>query len=719
MKNMASPWFRAAFCGLLLSGSQLMAAEAEPEVALQTGAQQPSVLDTITVIGRPDRAREVQGSATVLTAETLSQSHVLTTNEALRKVPGVNVRDEEGLGLRPNIGIRGLNPTRSTKVLLLEDGLPVTYAPYGANESYYHPPIDRFQRVEVLKGALVNAYGPQTLSGVVNYLTPNPPQEFTGRIGASGGSREYFNAHLRLGGKGMLFDYVRKQGDAARDHQRSELDDFNFKAVTELSPSHSLIARASHYIENSDVSYSGITDAEFANFGAEYNPFSNDTFDAHRSGGSLTHDWDMGERGSLTTSVYLAAFSRDWWRQSSTTSDGQCGTQFTADRRAGIAVDADTCNSAQGRLRDYRTYGIEPRYRLKHALFGLDNELQVSARAHFEAQYRLQENGTTAGARSGTRVEDNERYVDAYSAFVQNRFDFGRLSLTPNLRIEEIEFERRNQLTGERGDDSVSEVLPGLAAGFELSKDALLYASVYRGFAPPRVEDLISNTGTSAEVDAEESVNAEVGLRMQVREGVQFETSIFRNDYSNLIAVGSIAGGSTPLAQGDVLIEGAELNGRADFGRILGSTHNPFVELAYTVLPTAEVESAFERVDNGMPANGSEEGKRLPYAPRHLFTSTLGYQHPLGIELRLEAVYIANQFSDFANTEDPDGSGQVGRISSSTVWNAAANYSLAQTGLSLFVTAKNLGDKEYIVDRTRGIQTGLPRLVQAGLSYRF
>ena len=80
------------------------------------------VLKAVTIIGEPDDLARTAGSAQVLDADTLRASRVFTTSEALRKLPGVSVRDEEGFGLRPNIGIRGLNPTRSTKVLLLEDG---------------------------------------------------------------------------------------------------------------------------------------------------------------------------------------------------------------------------------------------------------------------------------------------------------------------------------------------------------------------------------------------------------------------------------------------------------------------------------------------------------------------------------------------------------------------------------------------------------------------
>jgi Fe(3+) dicitrate transport protein len=682
----------------------------------------PVVLEAVTVIGGPDAAAALPSSSTVIDAETLKSSRVFTTNEALRKAPGVNVRDEEGFGLRPNIGIRGLNPTRSTKVLLLEDGIPLAYAPYGDNASYYHPPIDRFDRIEVLKGSAMNLYGPQTIGGVINYITPIPPQTLSGGLALTAGSRDYFNGHAYVGGNGMLVDYVRKQGDGARDNINSQLDDLNFKGVFELAGDHQLITRANYYREDSQITYSGLTDAEFRNFGPRYNPFENDEFDTERAGLSASHEWTLDPLSKLTTHVYWANFSRDWWRQSSTTTDTQCGDAFRDARLAGTAVDPNTCNSRQGRLRDYYTYGVEPRYRLMHKAFGLDNELQLGVRAHFETQDRTQKNGTSPTADDGTVVEENERKTDAYSAFVQNRFDFGRLAVTPSLRVENIGYERENKLTGASGDESLTEVLPALGATYELSERNTLFGGVHKGFAPPRTEDLISNTGTSVDLDAEESLNFEFGLRSRPMPGLAYEVTAFHNDFKRQIAVGSIAGGSTPLAVGETLYQGLEFSGRFEFGPALNWAPGLFAELAYTYLPTADAESAFIRVDNGMPVTGSAEGNRLPYAPRNLATGTLGYAHAAGFDLRLEAVYVGKQFSDFANTRDApaNGNGQVGEIDSHLLWNAAVNYRLASLpGMTLFLAGKNLADKDYIVDRTRGIQTGMPRLVQGGVEYSF
>src|SRR5687767_2635966 len=170
------------------------------------------VIPKIEVIGSEENLEHIPGSGQILDEETLEGSRPFTVNEALRKAVGVNVRDEEGFGLRPNIGIRGLNPTRSTKTLLLEDGILLAYAPYGDNASYYHPSIERYERIEVLKGAGQILFGPQTIGGTINYVTPTPRKEFGGHAELTGGNRDFLSGNFRVGGKNMLFDVIRKQG---------------------------------------------------------------------------------------------------------------------------------------------------------------------------------------------------------------------------------------------------------------------------------------------------------------------------------------------------------------------------------------------------------------------------------------------------------------------------------------------------------------------------
>ncbi|MGA0839690.1 MAG: TonB-dependent receptor family protein [Pseudomonadales bacterium] len=688
-------------------------------------------LEIVSVLGERDRTADLPGSHDVLDAEELLELHVMTTSEALRKAAGINVRDEEGFGLRPNIGLRGLNPTRSTKMLLLEDGIPLAYAPYGDNASYYHPPIDRFDRIEILKGAAVNEYGPQTVGGVINYITPTPANDPAGMLRITGGNRDYTNLHGRVGGYGLQLDIIDKRGDGARDNVHSTLQDVNLKYLREIAPDQTLIARLNRYQESSDLTYSGITDTELARFGYRYNPFDNDTFDTERHGASFTHRWQASDRATLTSNVYYSNFARDWWRQSSTTTDSQCNAttyqidgapqNFQSARALGFAVDPDDCNSRQGRLRDYESYGIEPTFAYRHTLFGAESTTTLGLRAHREIQQRRQINGTQPTSKSGTRVEDNKRDTRAFAGYLENRFEIDRLSITPGLRLEHIANDRRNAITGADGEATLSEWLPSLGLSYTLADRVQLFAGVHKGFAPPRNEDLIDNSGFATDVDVEESVNLELGVRAQLNAGTSLDITLFRNDFKNQIAVGSIAGGSTPLAEGKALYQGVEVTAYAGADAIADLHWVPYAQVAYTWLPTADIESEFRRVDSGAVIPGATSGNRLPYAPEHLLTARAGARSQSGVDFHVELVLVDDQYADFANTESAsvNGNGQIGEISSYHIWNVALNWQVPGMPLTVFTTVKNVADENYIVDRTRGILTAPPRLVQGGFEIRF
>ena len=662
-----------------------------------------SSMATVYVIGGEANLTNLSGAGQILGKKELEDAHVFTVNEALRKVPGVNARDEEGFGLRPNIAMRGLNPSRSTKITLLEDGLPLAYAPYGDNASYYHPMVDRYERIEVLKGASSLMFGPQTIGGVINYITPAPRQAFGGYVQGVLGNRDFNNEKLTLGGGGLNLDFGHKEGSGSRDNTSHKLDDLNIKYSTQISNRQIITVRGNLYTEYSQQTYSGLTQAEFDNFGSSYNPFKNDYFEAKRTGLSLSHDFFIDDHTNLITSVYYSKFERDWWRQASTTTDTQCG--FVTSRANGVAINPDACNSIQGRLRNYETWGIEPRITVTHSL----GEFQAGARIHFEEQNRKQINGTSPTARSGTLAENNLRNTSAYSGFIANRFDIEKFSITPIARYESIKAQRINELTGVTGETSVYAFTPGIGATWNPNKNMTIFTSLHKGFAPPRVEDLVGSTGTATDVEKENSKNFELGLRSQPMTGVSVQAAYFRNAYDNLIAVGSIAGGSIPLSQGKALFEGLELAANIDFANGI------FSRLALTWLPTAEQTEAFSNVSTG--AVVGSQGKRQAYSPENTVTAAVGYGFE-AFKFEIEAQYIGSQFSDFANTVSPDNTGQLGEIAAYTVWNASINYQYDKA-LSGFITGKNLMDKTYIVDRTRGILVGMPLLIQVGMKYAF
>jgi Fe(3+) dicitrate transport protein len=676
------------------------------------------------VAGGPETLRRIPGSVDVLGPEALEAARVSTTTEALRKATGLAVRDEEGLGLRPNIGVRGINPTRSTKLLLLEDGLPLAFAPYGDNATYYHPPIERFETVEVLKGSGQIAYGPVTVGGVVNYLTPEPPPRPAATLRGTAGNRGYTNLHATAGGTfgraGFVLDAMRKQGEGARQNTHSTLHDLNAKGTLALGAGHTLAAKASYYAEDSMLTYSGLRQAEYE-AGARANPFHNDAFDGWRLGGSLKHLVLLGPQAVLTTQLYTSRFSRDWWRQSSNSNQRP---NDASDPACGGMANLDTTCGNEGRLRDYGLFGVEPRLRAGHRLLGVASEAELGLRAHFEWQERRQENGDTPTARGGRLVEDNRRTNAAWSGFVQNRFLLGRLTLTPGVRFEAIGYERLNRLgnegAGVSGETSVRQWVPGVGAALALRPSLSLFAGVHRGFAPPRTEDVISNTtGGAVDLAPELSWNYELGLRSQ-RSGLGLDLTLFRMDYENQIIPASVAGGTgaTLTNGGATLHQGFELGARVDTAGLTGSRHNVALRAAFTAVPTARFEGARFSTQPGA-GNVSVTGNRLPYAPERLFNAGLSYTHPSTASAILELVHVGTQFGDDLNTVEPSLDGQRGRLPSFTIWNATVNLPFRALRSTAFLAVKNLLDRLYVADRTRGVLPGPPRTLQLGLVARF
>jgi Fe(3+) dicitrate transport protein len=724
----------------------------------ESGSAQPAT--EIVVVGTPEDAEAIAGSFAKVTEEDMRRSRVLNVNDALRQVAGVFPRDEEGAGARPNIGIRGLNPVRSTKVLLLEDGIPLGFAPYGDNAAYYHPPIQRFTGVEVLKGAAQVRFGPQTIGGVVNYITPDVPDEFTANGTIAAGNRDMLMLDGQIGGKllggGVLVHVNHNQTDGNRDNQAISFTDIFVKGAWELGADHGLSIKLSRFREDSQVTYSGLTRAEFA-ANPRGNVFINDDFQTERLNATLAHRWNLTDDLTLRTTGYYHYFTRDWWRQSS--NSGQRPNDASDPTCGGLANLSTTCGN-EGRLRDYDTYGVESRLTIDHGLMGFGGETEIGVRYHEERQARRQWNGDSPSARTpGTGInagvrENNQRDVNAFSAFMQSRFELGRISLTPGVRAEFIDLARRNLpidvLAGGRpsgaltavtsGRDSLDKVLPGMGATWAITDAITLYGGVHRGFAPPRVEDIITAAGGSVDLDPELSWNYEIGLRGEIVRGINADATFFVMDFANQIVAQSVAGGvgATLTSAGETFHRGGELALNAssrDAGWTEGET-DVFARLAVTWVADARFNSTriaaapcFDGAITGTPvATGSGavpcgvarnvDGNRLPYSPEWLVSGAVGVAHN-GFTGQLEMISQSSIFADDANTIPVTPDGQRGLIAGWTQVNAALSYGPPGGKWEVFTSVRNLFDRLYVVDRARGILPGQPLTVQAGVTLRY
>lgn len=712
----------------VLRVSMLGYAEATVAVSVRSGetfsvaialSPRPVDLPTIEIMGtHPAVFMKIPGSAEIVGRSTITRSHPVGFNEILRKVPGIVVRDEEGFGIRPNIGIRGLFPTRSGKVLLLEDGVPFTQAPYGDPAAYYHPPITRFDRVEVLKGSGQIRFGPQTIGGVINYLTPLPPAKPAASAKFMAGNRNYLYGQLDAGTTwgptGVFVNYSHKRGDLARENTSTTLNDLTGKFVWKLDERSNLSVKANLYSETSNVTYAGLTKIEF-----EENPFQNqfrdDWFYVTRYGTHLIYDRYISDGGAaFAVNLYGYRFKRHWWRQGN---NGGTNSTDPGNTPGVRTILNPTRNDGRNRL--YTVWGIEPKFRTNHRLLGVLHETDFGIRAHYEIQDRKQIQGNSPTAREGMLVEDNLRETNAYSVFIQDRMFFGNhWTLSGGVRVENVHHARTNRLNEASGSTSLAEIIPGVGATFNPTPHITLYTGIHRGFAPPRVEDIISNTdGSSVDLDAEKSWNFELGVRAKAFEGLELHATAFQMDFENQIIPASLAGGNatTLTNAGETLHRGIELRATTTLPSL--GLVNPTLDISYTYLPEASFRG--ERYSAINPTRRIT-GNRLTYAPEHLLTASLGVESKEELySFRIEAVYVSDQFSDDLNTVEITPNGRQGVIPTHTIWNFAGNYTFSSLNLTVVVAVKNLFDKVYVVDLSRGMLPGSPRFFQYGLEWRF
>ena len=157
-------------------------------------------------MGQKDRRNRTSGSVHQVDEEELERFEEDDVHQILARVPGVYARDEEGFGLRPNIGLCGASAERKAKVTLLEDGILVGPAPYAAPAAYFFPLTTRMTQVEVFMGPSAVGYGPQTIGGAVNMISRTTPREGSlAKIDLAYGSFNAMKGHMALGHRSGAF----------------------------------------------------------------------------------------------------------------------------------------------------------------------------------------------------------------------------------------------------------------------------------------------------------------------------------------------------------------------------------------------------------------------------------------------------------------------------------------------------------------------------------
>lgn len=739
--------------------AQVPVEELHPQAAAEE--QKPLKIPLTEVIGTsPTALDHIPGSGKVITNEAIERNHRFTINEALREVPGVHVRDEDGLGIRPNIGIRGLEPTRSRKVHIMEDGVPIMLMPYADPSSYYFPPVFRFDRIEVLKGSGQLLYGPQTIGGVINLITRMPSAKPEGNFQVWGGNLNYLNTHFDYGGTwgktGYLVDYTHYQTDTPRfTNIRAKVDDLTFKAVHELSDRTQILAKFNYYRENSGIGYQGLTEAEWSARGQDrQTAFTSDHMDFMRLGYHVAVNHMFTADLTSTVNLFGHYIQRDWTRQAiqgvnaNGTNNG--GIQF-GNTIPATSVFAVPANQRFTNEREYWVWGVEPRFQYTHALpFGVSGKADFGARYMFEQSDRkqLRNLGSGVGVSSscfgqiGTTQtclnENNFRTTNAYAFFLQEQLIFGQFTVTPGVRVEHISYDQNNRLqnngNGNYGKTNFTEVLPGVGVTYSPFRNSTFFFGAHRGMAPPQISDAINPTGQIVDLGPELSWTYEFGVRGNLTHWAGYSISGYQMDFDNQIISQSAAGGTgaTLTSAGKTQHRGAEVGLQVDvLDAVTGRNDDQDITLDLNYGWVAQAQFRENRNSSitgaallpGEVGIVSVSGNRLPFSPEHMLTAGIGYAnrafHLGAFNARVETQCISDQFSDDRNTVAPTPNGQRGLVKGWCMLNASVNQHVKKINTTFFFTGKNMLGQDVIMDRSRGIYPGLPALWQAGAKWTF
>ena len=654
-------------------------------------------LPSINVIDRQEgEASSIPGAIDIISPEEMEMIQPASLQDALKIVPGVNARDEEGYGAIPNIGIRGLSPNRSTKVLILEDGAPIQPSLFLSNASYYSPPVERISSIEVLKGATGLRYGPNTIGGVINYQSKTPLKD--GIVKGKLGSHGYRLLELEAGtsseqkSMGGGINLITSEANGFRNNGY-RMNDILVKGGMAIGQSQWLGLKLTRYENEINTSYVGLRPDEFIHTPTK-NPAPDDQFLSNRTSFDINHELEIDTSTKLKTLMYWSQLERNFWRRDVASKTRQ-GTSF---------VDCGgTAYCVTGRNRNFDMLGIDSRLFTNYQAFGIQNESEIGVRLHSETMSNKTER-SNAGPRARTGVitgnENND--AKAVALYLQNRFLFtDQFAVTPGVRVESYRQNRKNEMNGVQGQANNTELVPGIGATWQLAPELQLYSSVYKGFAPAMISAAISGDGVDQKLDAERSMNIEFGFRGQAQKWT-YEGAAFRMDFSNQIVNQALSGGISKTNGGQSLHQGAE----GALGYAITSAWSVLANATY--IPVAEFKGG----------TLGPIGNRIPYTPK--LTGNLGLNYSKdGLKSFLNAYHVSSQYADSANTVQESNDGTKGLIPSFTTLNWSIVYS-PQKDLKLFGVVRNLFDKKFISGRSPdGIFPGAERNFEIGLAYQF
>jgi len=700
-------------------------------------------VEKIRILGSNDGLRTDTGSATFISELDLEKFEYDDINRVLAKVPGVNIRQEDGYGLRPNIGFRGATPERSKKIALMEDGILIAPAPYSASAAYYFPQVSRMVGVEVFKGPASIKYGPNTVAGALNLVTRSIPKESTGGLEIAIGSDGYNKYHAHYGNTdgrfGYLIEALNFNADGFKDlddgsdtgfDKNSFMAKFNYDLSND-NVDQLIELKLGHDTEKSHESYLGLTEEDFSiTPNRRYAASQNDLMDWTHSNALVSHFIEFQDT-SLTTRAYYNQFERSWDKLNGFRSAPALETVIARpnenDNATLLEILRGERDSEVSRndlilgdnAREYYSWGIQSDLTKSFKIAGLTHELEVGLRYHVDEierfhtiDYYSMVNGLLVKTTSDSTIETtfNTELSKAFSIYIQDSITIDALTLTAGLRGEYIDAIYQNSKNDNDWLTKKSRIwLPGISGFYKVNNELGFLMGINKGYVPTSPQQ-------DPEVKPEESVNYELGSRFN-NGTTMAELVLFFNDFSNLKESCTFSASAdcnvidTEYNAGEVDIYGIE----ASLNHTLSLTDN--IDMPLSAVYTYSKSEFKESFISDFPLWGEIiAGDEVPYLPKHQITLTMELASN-DWQASLLAKYIGEM-------KETSGTGEhinyVGVSTNSlTVLDFSGSYDINDDS-NLYLKVDNIFEAvESVSRRPFGARPSKPRQVVVGYKLSF
>ena len=728
--------------------------EANPDSVQLSTPPSKFTLDEVVVIGSKSNAQNLPGSGVYLEAGEIRKHGYADINQILSKVPGVYLRQEEGFGLFPNISLRGADPGRSAKVTIMEDRLLTAPAPYSAPEAYYSPSAGRMSGIEVLKGSSQLKYGPHTTGGVINYISTRIPTTWQYYFKTMFGSDREARVHSYLGNLhhtssgrwGYLLEYYQQESRGFKridskadfsDTQRAGFRKIDPTIKVSWEPVSSLYQKFEFKLGHADLSadetYLGLTDTDFReNPYRRYSASRFDNFKSEQTRSYLRYTIIPAPRLEITATAYYNKFHRDWFKLRATGED-----LLDPARLAVLKGEAAGVLDYRHNNRNYYLGGMETNLYFDLQAGRISHILELGVRYH-EDQIRQNQTDVSFLQDGAGNITDRMEGVPggggnrkqnsgSVAIFAQDKIETGRLTLTPGLRIEFIDYAYTDYDTKGspdsvvgKGQSALTLFAPGAGLVYRASRRLSFFGGLYRGYSVPGPRDnALSN------LKNETSLGSELGIRYN-QGHFRTEVVAFHTYFQDLLVPDNVGLGgleSKTENAGNIRSYGLEFKLGYDAGAAgrWGFSSPTFVALTYT---QATLDGDANSLNEESIFAGGKDGARVPYVPvwQAAFGSGLEFKQ---VGLHLEGTFCGSSYTTANNTDlqmDPNtGSpnANFGKTDDYLIFDATIRYRFNSV-LELSASLHNLSDKKYLVSRHPvGPRPGRPRSVIFGIETFF